>query len=81
MAANELILEGLNLLVIGMGTVFMFLAFLVGSVMLMSKFAKWIESMHPQLAHAGAGATGGVADEHIAVIAAAVRRFRADHSI
>ncbi len=44
---SELLTEGTNLMIVGMGTVFVFLTILVGAVTLMSKMAMKIEAMLP----------------------------------
>ena len=80
MAVSELLMEGLGLLVVGMGTVFVFLALLVIAVSLMSKMA---HHLAPPLAQ-GADQKTVLAQEaqrasshHIAAITAAVSHYRA----
>lgn len=73
MAISELMMEGVDLLVIGMGTVFVFLALLVASVALMSKLAGHIEDLLPAPEETSSASNTG----HIAAISAAVKRYRA----
>jgi len=75
MAVSELMMEGVNLMVIGMGTVFVFLAVMVASVVLMSKLARKIEGATPP-----PDAGDGAPDDHIAAIGAAIRRHRDSRS-
>ncbi len=75
MAVSGLFVEGFELLVIGMGTVFIFLAVLVLAVSLMSKIARRFE---PQPAVHGGG-QDTVPAQHIAAITEAVIRYRATH--
>ncbi len=74
MTISDLIMEGLNLLAIGMSTVLVFLAVLVAVVMLMSKLARRAESLQPKPAEPSVRPT-----DHAATVAAAaaVRRYRA----
>ncbi|MBF0368358.1 MAG: OadG family protein [Magnetococcales bacterium] len=75
MPVSELIVSGFELMILGMGTVFAFLALLVVIVGQMSKFSQWVESKLPQPPTARpAPAVQG--QEHLAVIAAAVHRYR-----
>lgn len=80
MAISDLMMEGVNLLVVGMGTVFVFLAVLVTAVSLMSKMAHRIEAMLPMQVDVHPPSAGGVPADHIAAIAAAVRRYRASRT-
>lgn len=79
MPVTELLLDGLRLMAIGMGIVFLFLLLLIGILRLLSgavsRFAPEPPATiaHPPLA-------GEIQDpERIAVIAAAIARYRADH--
>ena len=65
--ANSLINEGLTLMLVGMGTVFVFLTVLVGATTLMSRLVMRYTPGPP---------TGGGADEEIAAIAAAIAAHR-----
>ncbi len=78
---SGLLNEGLGILVIGMGTVFVFLALLVVTVSLMSKFAKKLETLFPApITSSSPAATVGIPAEHIAAITAAVKRYRSTGS-
>lgn len=65
--ANELIDEGLTLMLVGMGTVFVFLTVLVIITTLMSRLV-----MRYQVADA----SGGIPDEEIAAISSAIALHR-----
>ncbi|MBF0590100.1 MAG: OadG family protein [Magnetococcales bacterium] len=81
MGIEEQIIKGLELMLLGMGTVFVFLAILVGSVVLMSRFAGWIEARMPpqaELPKTVSPVTAGAGQETMAVISAAVHRYRAN---
>lgn len=65
--AESLINEGLTLMLVGMGTVFVFLTVLVGATTLMSRFVTRIDP---------GSAAGGDSDEEIAAIAAAITAHR-----
>ncbi len=79
---EEMVMQGLQLLLLGMGTVFIFLAILVYSVVMMSKLAAWIETRWPAQATEAAprpqtAAAVPTSDATLmAVIAAAVHRYR-----
>lgn len=76
MEISGILMEGLELLVIGMSTVFVFLAVLVVSVILMSKIARRFE---PQPVVQGGAGHDTVPVQHIAAITEAVSRYRAKH--
>jgi len=83
MPVTELLLEGLRLMVIGMGIVFTFLLLLVAVLRLMSSAVSRFAPVHPVLSGAAAGgaphATDAMQDgELIAVISAAIVRYRAN---
>ena len=82
MSVAELISQGVELMFLGMGTVFVFLALLVFVVSRMSRFAGWVESRLPKpatpVATPAASAIGS--GEHIAAITAAVHLYRARRS-
>lgn len=68
---NELLNEGLMLMLAGMGTVFVFLTALVFAMSAMSRLAMRIQpAAVPRDAAAAAG------DEEVAAIAAAIRKHR-----
>jgi len=75
--------ESLVLMIVGMGIVFAFLLLLVALMHGMSWLAERLAPLQPE--PASDGALAGVADDAraeglIAVIAAAVARYRADHT-
>ncbi|XUO83317.1 OadG family transporter subunit [Halomonas sp. KM007] len=81
MQGSELLQEGLALMGLGMGFVFVFLTVLVVSVTLMSKL---VGRFQPAVAAPASGrkkrpatAQAGPDDEVVAVISAAVHRYRA----
>lgn len=65
--ANSLINEGLTLMLVGMGTVFVFLTVLVIAMTLMSRLAMRFQP---------AAVPGDISDDEIAAITAAVARHR-----
>ncbi|MCG6943230.1 MAG: OadG family protein [Thiohalocapsa sp.] len=74
MSETALLLESLRLLMIGMGIVFSFLLLLVGMLRLMS----WAALRLAPVSAAPAPQTSAAADDRVvAVIAAAVARYRA----
>jgi oxaloacetate decarboxylase (Na+ extruding) subunit gamma len=84
MPVTEMLMSGVNLMIIGMGIVFIFLLVLVFVMKGMSKLAVLLE---PQgggeaLSHQPAATTqgeDGMRGDLIAVIGAAVSRYRASH--
>ena len=83
MAVSDLILEGVNLMLIGMGIVFVFLATLVVAMYGMSLLAQRLapDTSVAELPASHPTPTGGVRDgELIAVITAAVSRYRSGGS-
>lgn len=78
MTISELIWDGLELLAVGMGAVFVFLVILVICVMLMSKLAARLEVLWPSETVMETSPTGIPAD-HLAAISAAVHRYRSTH--
>ncbi|MBF0455651.1 MAG: OadG family protein [Magnetococcales bacterium] len=78
MSITELISKGLELMVLGMGTVFVFLAVLVFTVTKMSELIQNYEKNLPQ--PEPKPSRGAVtSSDPIAAIAAAVHRYRSDH--
>jgi oxaloacetate decarboxylase gamma subunit len=87
---TDLLLEGVRLMLIGMGIVFVFLLLLVGLLRALSQAVqRWAPATPPApLAVTGAGpapdpsragVNTGLPGELLAVIAAAVSRYRQDH--
>jgi len=77
---TDLIGDGFALMVVGMGTVFVFLTVAVVSVSLMSRLAKNLEARIPAPAAGPVDSKEAVPPEHIAAISAAVARYRASRS-
>ncbi|MDX8395183.1 MAG: OadG family transporter subunit, partial [Mariprofundaceae bacterium] len=71
---DELLAEGLQLMGVGMGVVFLFLGLVVGVVTLISAI---IQKFEAKTAHHGAESLND-SDLHT-VISEAVKRYRADH--
>ena len=79
MAVADLMLMGTELLLLGMGIVFGFLTLLVFTLHGMSHFAARLEHRLPQAGlQAGTVKERTDTDELVAVISAAVARYRAD---
>jgi sodium pump decarboxylase gamma subunit len=83
--AAELLQEGGWLMLLGMGIVFIFLIVLVFGLHVMSRLARWIEGKQRSslavTASEAASSPDQTADgELVAVVAAAVSRFRATRS-
>lgn len=68
----ELLAPGIDLLLIGLGTVFSFLAVLIGTIALISAAVRRYETRHPQPPTAAAATDAA----HVAAITAAIHRFR-----
>lgn len=77
---TELLLQGAELMLLGMGIVFAFLTILVFTLRGMSKLADWLDD--GAAAEPAAPAPIDVADNRqlVAVIAAAVARYRASNA-
>lgn len=78
MEIGDLLMQGVGLLIIGMGTVFVFLAFLVLAVTAMSRIAQRFEVAVPAAPVQWTAQQNAPSTSHIAAISAAVRRYRAD---
>ena len=77
MIEDSLVIESLRLMAIGMGIVFSFLLLLVGILRSMSWVAQRLAPTEPPpLAPAALAAQVGQPDELIAVISAAIARYR-----
>jgi oxaloacetate decarboxylase gamma subunit len=83
---SELLQEGVNLMLLGMGIVFTFLIVLVFALNGMSRLAGLLEARHgtlkpdaaaPSAVPVTPGAAGNADGEIVAVISAAITRFRA----
>lgn len=72
---NELLAQGLQLMGVGMGVVFLFLGLLVGIISLVSRIIQKGESVEVK-----AGAESMSRDDLLAVLTEAVSRYRADRS-
>ena len=72
---NELLAEGLQLMGVGMGVVFLFLGLLVAVISLVSRI---IQSYETKAVNA-AGSTATNNEDLIEVATEAVKRYRADH--
>lgn len=88
MPVSTMLLEGVRLMVIGMGIVYAFLLLLVGILRLLSQaIQRWAPEPPPATAtgagpgpgRSGAGVNAEIPGELLAVIAAAVSRYRRDH--
>jgi oxaloacetate decarboxylase gamma subunit len=75
MPIYELLGQGLQLMVLGMGVVFLFLGLLVGMILLISHLIQNIEARMPQ----PVGMTSSPEDDLIEVITTAVQHYRSDH--
>ncbi len=74
-AMNELLAEGLQLMGVGMGVVFLFLGLLVGVISLVSRIIQNVEEKA-----VGAAGTADISnDELLEVITEAVTRYRVEH--
>jgi len=67
--------QGLQLMALGMGTVFLFLTLLIGIISLVSRIIQKFELETEQ----AAGAVQSSHDELLEVFSAAVKQYRADH--
>jgi len=78
MPITEMLMEGVNLMLIGMGSVFIFLSILIVAMFGMSRIAAAINSRQPQAAPSSTPAApkAGDDEELVAVISAAISRFR-----
>ena len=82
MPVTDLMIEGVSLMLLGMGTVFTFLVILVAAMTVMSRLASKLSTETQSSLPASAPAqTAGTGDdgELIAVISAAISRFRSAH--
>lgn len=78
---NDTLEQSLSLMVLGMGTVFVFLGLLVLAVLIMSHLLAIPESASPDLGETADSATAGAENpELISAIIAAVHRHRSEKS-
>ncbi len=81
MSVTELLLSGVDLMLLGMGIVFLFLAILVLAMNSMSWLAQKIEVAEPAVEFISSTTTSAKRDsgndELIAVVTAAIKRYRA----
>ena len=82
MLISDLLLEGVNLMLLGMGIVFVFLTILVLAMIGMSRLARALEGeeVHAALKHLPTSALPSMEkrEQLVAVISAAVNRYRSD---
>ena len=78
MPVSELLMEGVNLMLIGMTVVFSFLGILVFSITVMSKIALALDAKTATASPAptGGATSSGTPPEVMSVISAAVHRYR-----
>ena len=82
MPVADLLMEGVKLMLLGMGTVFVFLMLLVVAMTGMSRLARVLGPEDtPAVASAHTAAAPGSREDRelLAVISAAIRRYRATH--
>ncbi len=75
---NELIGQGLQLMALGMGVVFLFLGLLIAVITLVSRLIRSFEQQNEQSTTAGGDARPSH-DDLREVISAAVKQYRSDH--
>ncbi|MBF0446422.1 MAG: OadG family protein [Magnetococcales bacterium] len=75
---SELMSKGIELMFLGMGTVFVFLAVLVFAVSKMSELAQKFEKSQPQ-PQTSQPTMAATNNDHIAAISAAVHQYRSKH--
>jgi oxaloacetate decarboxylase gamma subunit len=82
MPISELLFQGVELMLLGMGIVFTFLVVLVAVMSGMSRLAQSMEGAQPQPAGGAktASATGDADETVVTVISAAIARYRAAHN-
>lgn len=73
---SELLAEGLQLMGVGMGVVFLFLGLLVAVISLVSRLIQYFEA---KAAVTVAASVTGNDEDLIEVVTEAVKRYRADH--
>jgi len=72
---NELMQQGLQLMALGMGVVFLFLTLLIGVISVVSKIIQHFETAPVDAAHSSTSQ----GNDLIEVISEAVKQYRSDH--
>ena len=73
---DPMVMEGVQLMLVGMGTVFVFLTLLVFAVRAMSALILKYFAPAPIQTNIGAASPGGVPKAHVAAVAAAIEKHR-----
>ena len=73
---DPMVMEGVQLMLVGMGTVFVFLTLLVFAVRAMSALILKYFPPAPFQINTGAASPGGVPKAHVAAVAAAIEKHR-----
>ncbi len=76
---NQLLQQGIELMLYGMGTVLTFLVLLILATTIMSSLLQRFGKAEPAVKSAAASKTLGNDDQLIAVISAAIHKYRARH--
>ena len=76
---NQLLQQGIELMLYGMGTVLTFLVLLILATTIMSSLLKRFGKAEPAVKSTAATKTPGNDDQLIAVISAAIHKYRARH--
>jgi len=72
---NELMQQGLQLMALGMGSVFLFLGLLIGVINVVSRIIQKYETVAPEAEHPSTSSN----QDLIEVISEAVKSYRSDH--
>ena len=73
---DPMVMEGVQLMLVGMGTVFVFLTLLVFAVRAMSALILKYFPPAPTQINSGVVSSGGVPGAHVAAVAAAIEKHR-----
>ncbi len=73
---DPMVMEGVQLMLVGMGTVFVFLTLLVFAVRAMSALILKYFPPAPFQTNTGAASPGGIPKAHVAAVAAAIEKHR-----
>lgn len=76
MPVTNLLMEGVQLMLLGMGSVFLFLATLV---LVLKGMSRMVQTLVPEDVIAGVASKPGEDEELFAVISAAIARYRSQH--